>query len=139
MNSRGIYMPFLVVGMIGSGILVRKLGKSLPNIMEKMMSHMKEGMMGEGGPMNMCKQMMENMAKSQGQAEYATPELREAFEGWLKNMESEVLEFIKKKTRAVDHLDIAAHFKISLESAVYLVNRLASHGKLKYSGFEATV
>ena len=139
MSSRGIYMPFLVVGMIGSGILVRKLGKSLPNIVENMISHMKEGMMGEGGPMSMCKQMMENMAKSQGQAEYATPELREAFEGWLKNMESEVLEFTKQKQRDIDHLDIAAHFKISLESAVYLVNRLASQGKLKHSSFEPTV
>ena len=125
--SRGrVYFPFLLGAVVGSGFLIRKLIRSGPEIMERITSRI-----------DRCKQVMEEFGKSQELAAYATPELRALFEDWIREMESEILEFIKAKKKASPP-DIATKFNISLESAVFLVNKLASKGKLKFGRFEVT-
>lgn len=135
MGAGRAFFPFLIGAMVGSGYLARKLGISLPELKERFLERMK-GMMSEKmGGMDMCKQMMEGFGKSHELAAFATPELRELFEEWVKKMEAAILEFVAGK-KSVNLLDIAAQFKLSLESTVYLVNRLALQGKLKFGTIE---
>jgi len=120
---------FFIASMAGGGFLARKLVKNVPRMMEKMMA---EGC----SPMDMCKQMFESFRGNKELAVSAAPELRELFEEWVKSMETSVLEFVKGKKR-VSPQDIADHLNISLESAVFLVNKLTRQGKLKIGSIEA--
>ncbi len=120
---------FFIASMAGGGFLARKLAKIAPRMMEKMM--------GEGGsPMDMCKQMFEGVKGNKELAVSAAPELKELFEEWVKSMETLVLEFVKGKKK-VNPLDIADHLNISLESSIFLINRLTRQGKLKIGSIEA--
>ena len=86
---------------------------------------MMKGMMGEGfNPMEMCKCMIDSVTKSADMATYATPELRTLFEEWLAQLDAEVLEFLKGRETASPE-DVAAHFKFSKDSAVFLLSKLA--------------
>ncbi len=135
-NGLKKYAPFFIAAVIGGGFLARKLSKEVPKMMRRRMSRMMEGMMSEGdGPMDMCRRMMEGIGEAQKLAAYATPEMRTLFEEWVKGMEASVLEFVKEKGKA-DPQDIAAYLKISLESAIFLVNKLAREGKLKIGNIE---
>ena len=120
---------FFIASMAGGGFLARKLVKNVPRMMEKMMA---EGR----SPMDMCKQMFEGFRGNKELAVSAAPELKELFEEWVKSMETSVLEFVKGKKR-VSPQDIADHLNISLESAVFLVNKLTRQGKLKIGSIEA--
>jgi hypothetical protein len=94
---------------------------------------MMKGMMGEGfNPMEMCRGMIGSITKSAGMATYATPELRALFEEWLGQIEAEILEFLKGR-EAVAPENVAQHFKLSNESAVFLLSKLAREGKIKIS------
>ena len=91
---------------------------------------MMKGMMGEGfNPMEMCRGMIGSITKSAEMATYATPELRGLFEEWLSQIEGELIEFLGEKD-AVAPEDVAKHFKLSTESAIFLISRLARQGKL---------
>ncbi len=94
---------------------------------------MMKGMMGEGfNPMEMCKSMVDSIAKSAEMATYATPELRALFEEWLGQIEAEILEFLKGR-EAIAPETVAEHFKLSKESAVFLLSKLACEGKINIS------
>lgn len=103
-------------------------------MMSEMMKNMMQNMMKEGGSMpEMCMKMMEQMMGSMSEsarvASYATPEMRGLFEEWLKNLEAEVIEFVKEKGRATPS-DISEKLKISKESIIFLIAKLAGEGKL---------
>ena len=91
---------------------------------------MMKGMMGEGfNPMEMCRGMVGSVTKSAEMASYATPELRALFEEWLGQIEAEILDFLKGR-EAVAPEDVAGHFKLSKESAVFLLSKMAREGKI---------
>lgn len=129
MDSSKNNFIFFIAAMVGGGILARKLIKNAPKIMEKMM--------GEGcSPMDMCKQMFESFGKTKELTVSVTPEVQKLFEDWVKSMEKSVLEYIKEMGSASPQ-EIADYLNISLESAVFLINKLASQGKLKIGSIEA--
>ncbi len=61
-----------------------------------------------------------------------TCELRTLFEEWLAQLEAEVLEFLKGRETASPE-DVADHFNLSKESAVFLLSKLVREGKIKIS------
>lgn len=92
---------------------------------------MMKGMMGEGfNPMEMCRGMVGSITKSAEMATYATPELRALFEEWLGQIEAEVLEYLKGR-EAVAPENVAEHFKLSKDSAVFLISKMARQGNIK--------
>jgi len=97
-------------------------------MMYEMMQNMMKSNMAE-----MCSKMMERMSKlmhGPGWAAIsATPEMRGLFEEWLKNLEMEVLEFLKEKGRATPE-DVASKLKLSRESVILLLAKLAREGKI---------
>jgi hypothetical protein len=118
---------------------------------QDMMKNMMPKMMGEGSsmmssmccggddsssdgfnPMDMCKKMMSSINQSSELATFATPEIRGLFEEWVGQLDNEVLDFVKK-TKSTDPDQVAAHLKISRESAVYLLSRLAQKGIISFS------
>ncbi|HOP86694.1 MAG TPA: hypothetical protein PLM71_09860 [Syntrophorhabdaceae bacterium] len=103
-------------------------------MMSEMMKNMMQNMMKDSGSMpEMCMKMMEqmmgSMAESAKNASYATPEMRGLFEEWLKNLEAEVIEFVKEKGKATPN-DISEKLKISKDSIIFLIAKLAKEGKL---------
>ncbi len=116
---------FFIASMAGGGFLARKLVKNIPR------------MMGEGSsPMDRCKQMFEGLRGNKELDVSDAPELKELFEEWVKSMETSVLGFVKGKKK-VSPQDIADHLNISLESSVFLINKLTRQGKLKIGSIEA--
>ncbi|MEW6721440.1 MAG: helix-turn-helix domain-containing protein [Thermodesulfobacteriota bacterium] len=94
---------------------------------------MMKGMMGEGfNPMEMCRGMVGSVTRSAEMAAYATPELRGLFEEWLGQIEAEILEFLKGKDTVTPE-EVAERFKLSKESAVFLVSKLARDGQIRIS------
>ncbi len=126
------------------------MNNMMPKMMENMMGGKKGSMMGmmrnmmgsmmgkneESGdedfnPMDMCKKMMANMTKSTDLAVFSTPEIRQLFEEWAEQIETEILDFTKQsETIEVDK--IQNHFKLTKESIIYFLNRLAQKEKIKF-------
>jgi hypothetical protein len=83
-----------------------------------------------GGRSNPRRTLFQVGLKSGGQVTtYATPELRALFEEWLGQIEAEFLEFLQGG-EAVAPENVADHFKLSKESAVFLLSKLAREGKI---------
>jgi hypothetical protein len=114
----------------------------MPKMMEGMMGTGKGGMMGmmsmmgagraEGesfNPMDMCRKMMGAIGKASDLATFATPEIRGLFEEWVIQIEEEIMQFVKAADQ-VNPDSIAEHFKLSKESAMYFLTRLAQKGKI---------
>jgi hypothetical protein len=118
------------------------------DMMQNMMPKMMEGMMGKGGmmnmmsmmgagdtegksfnPMDMCRKMMGAIGKASDLATFATPEIRGLFEEWVIQIEEEILQFVKT-TDKVNPDSVAEHFKLSKESIMYFLTRLAQKGKI---------
>jgi len=107
-----------------------KMGMGM-GMMSEMMQNMMKGM---GGDMpEMCMKMMQQMSGSVAEASniaaLATPEIRGLFEEWARSLEEEIITFVKEKGKA-NPSDIAAKLKISEESALFLVGKLAREEKL---------
>lgn len=107
-----------------------KMGMGM-GMMSEMMQNMMKGM---GGDMpEMCMKMMEQMSGSVAEAAniaaLAGPEIRGLFEEWARALEEEITSFVKEKGK-VNPSDIAAKLKISEESVLFLVGKLAREGKL---------
>ncbi len=103
-------------------------------MMSEMMKNMMQNMMKESGSMSdMCTKMMEQMMGSMSEsarvASYDTPEMKGLFEEWLMNLEAEVIDFVKEKGKATLS-DIAEKLKISKDSIIFLIGKLAREGKL---------
>jgi hypothetical protein len=80
--------------------------------------------------MNMCQQMTGAVIEIGKMASFATPELRGLFEEWAKAVEGEILELLKEQKSSTP-AEIAAKLKITEESVLSLVGKLAREGKLK--------
>lgn len=114
----------------------------MPKMMEMMMGSGRSmmGMMKQGGdpgkgteggfnPIEMCRQMMSSMRQSSEIATFATPEIRNLFEEWVRQIEEEIEQHIIQNGSSEPEL-IASYFRISKESALYFLSRLAQKGKI---------
>jgi hypothetical protein len=75
--------------------------------------------------------MMGAMAEGAQTARFATPEVRGLFDEWAAQIEEEMLQFAKE-TGEVDVERAAEHFKLSKESTIYFLTRLAQKGKIHF-------
>lgn len=123
-------MPKMMGLMMGEG-------SSMMN--GSMMSRMMGSMHGGGGnspdgfnPMDMCKKMMASINQGSELATFATPEIRGLFEEWIRQLDNEVLDFVKE-IKSTNPDEVAAHLKISKDGAVYLLSRLAQKGMISVS------
>ena len=87
---------------------------------------------GDSGfnPMDMCRKMMDSIGRSHEMAEFATPELRGLFQDWVQQIEEEILAYVN--TENGDSKKIAEHFKLSEESVIYILGKLAQKGKINF-------
>jgi hypothetical protein len=113
-----------------------------------MMGRMMGGMMGGGTrtqpggksqdaegaaemPWDMCRKMMGAMTEGTQTARFATPEVRGLFDEWAAQIEEELLQFTKDAGE-VDVQKAAEHFRLSRESTIYFLTRLAQKGKIEF-------
>ena len=110
-----------------------------PGMGMEMMKKMGEGMGGMPPMMEMwmkmCQQMTGAVIEIGKMASFATPELRGLFEEWVKEIEDEILEFLKEKESS-NPPEIAGKLKISEESALFLVGKMAREKKIKITGIK---
>ncbi len=107
---------------------------AMSNPMMGMMGMMMGNKHGEGdfNPMDMCKKMMAGMGSNRNTETFATAEIQTLFEEWARQMDSEVLGLVESgKEMKID--DMAAQLKISRESLVHFLTRLARQGKIDLS------
>jgi hypothetical protein len=104
------------------------------------MGRMKEMMGAQGGMSEMmgkCMQMFQQTpggdSRSATMASFATPEVRGLFEEWAKALEDEITAFLKE-TGSGTPSQIAAKLKISEESVLFFIGKMAREGKLKITG-----
>ena len=98
--------------------------RGIPSMMQQMM----EGMEGFD-PMEMCRSMMASIAQSTSLASFATPEVRGLFEEWMKEVEQEMLQYLREHA-TVTAGGLAKRFKISEESALFFLMKFARDGKV---------
>jgi predicted HTH transcriptional regulator len=105
----------------------------------EMMKKMGESMGGMPPMMEKCMQMGQQMTgaviEMGKMASFATPEIRGLFEEWVKEVEGEILEFLKEKQSSTPG-EIADKIKLSEESVLILIGKLAREGKLKITGVQ---
>lgn len=80
-------------------------------------------------PIEMSKEVISAISHSYELATYSTPELRGLFNDWLGEIEHEVLEFLKDRN-SVNPDEVALHFRLKLESAIFILSKLAREGKI---------
>jgi hypothetical protein len=130
-------------GRMMAGMMPKMMGEGGPMGMMGMMRMMMGGgktaaAAGEKGPesggempWDMCRKMMGAMTEGAQTARFATPEVRGLFDEWAAQIEEEMLHYIQE-TGEVDEDKTAEHFKLSRESTVYFLTRLAQKGKIKF-------
>jgi hypothetical protein len=102
-------------------------------MMEDMMQSM---MKGAGGMPEMCMKMMQQMTSAGEGANaggFASPEMRGLFEEWERGLEEELIKFVKDSGKTTPS-DISAKLKISQDTVLLLVGKLAREGKLIIGG-----
>jgi hypothetical protein len=77
-----------------------------------------------GGPQEMFRAMMGNVQGDDRLAKYTTPELRSLFDDWLGQLEEEI-GALSQSLETVTPETVAKAFKISVESAACILDRLA--------------
>jgi FaeA-like protein len=80
--------------------------------------------------MQMSQQMAGAVTESASMASFATPEVRGLFEEWAKAVEEEILGFLNEKGSS-NPSEIASKLKISEESALYFIGKMAKEKKVK--------
>lgn len=98
-------------------------------MMQKMMGQMPDG---EDKPpmlkmMGMCAEMISSVRQTNALAVYATSELQQAFREWLTELEVKALGIL---ANGADTAELAAALKITEDSTLYLLNRLAASGRI---------
>jgi hypothetical protein len=83
--------------------------------------------------MQMKEQMAGAISETGTMASYATPEIRGLFEEWAKAVEEEIIGFLKEKGTS-EPVEIAEQLKISEESAIFFLGKMARERKLKITG-----
>lgn len=131
------------------GMTEEEKGALMKDMMPKMMQYMMEGsgsmmgmmqhMMGgslasngenEGeSPMDMCKEMIQSIKQSKEISAIVTPEINSMFEEWVGQVNEEILSHLKNK-KVLNIKDIAEHLKISVESTIYFIAKLAQSNKI---------
>ncbi|MEI6613879.1 MAG: hypothetical protein WCL37_03200, partial [Chrysiogenales bacterium] len=86
---------------------------------------------GETGfnPMDMCKKMMAGMGQNRNADQLATPEIQTLFDEWARQMDAEVLVLVESGEE-MDINNMAAQLKISRDSLIFFMTRLARQGKI---------
>jgi hypothetical protein len=82
-------------------------------------------------PWDLIKKFMSSMGESVETAKFATPEIRGLFDEWVQQVEEEILQFVEKEGKA-DPEQIAKHFKLSVDSAIFFLTRLAKKRKVSF-------
>lgn len=82
-------------------------------------------------PWDLWKKFMSSMTESVETAKFATPEIRGLFEEWAQQVEEEMLQFVEKEGKA-DPEQIAKQFKLSVDSAIFFLTRLAKKRKVSF-------
>ncbi len=77
----------------------------------------------------MSQEVLSSINHSYELASYATPELRGLFNEWLGEIELRVTDFVNKRNRG-DPKELAAHFKLTTESILFVLGKLAREGKI---------
>ncbi len=83
--------------------------------------------------MQMGQKMAGAITESASMASFATPEVRGLFEEWSRAVEEEIVVLLRDKGTS-DPLEIAAKLKISEESALFFIGKMAREKKIKISG-----
>ena len=110
-------------------------GTGMSTMMQEMMQKMMGGM-SEFNPMAMCQAMLASVSKAAEMAAYATPEVRTLFEEWAGSVEEEILTALKARGQA-DLNQLAAQLKMSPESILHFLGKLARKGRVTISGIQA--
>lgn len=139
MNSM---MPKMMEQMMGSdnkgssgmmGMMGSMMGGkgSMMDMMSSMMGSKsdKDSSDSGSGPMDMCKKMMSTISQSSDIATFATPEVRQMFEEWVQQVDEEILGLVKENNLITPE-QVAEKLKISKNSAIYFLSRLAQKGKI---------
>lgn len=128
-------MPGMMGQMMGGGPgkdggMMGMMG-SMMDWMNSMMGNKSEKAgTGDGSdPMDMCRKMMSTISQSSEIATFATPEVRQLFEEWVQQVDEEILGLIKENS-GISPEEIAERLKISKNSAIYFLSRLAQKGKI---------
>jgi hypothetical protein len=122
-------MPKMMEQMMGGNN--SPMGGGMMNMMSMMMGRKTEdGKEGEK-PWDMCGKMMSSITKTADLAVSATPEVKQLFEDWIQQIDEEILDFVKKE-ESIDIDKTAEKFKLSKESVVYFLTRLAQKGKINF-------
>jgi len=85
--------------------------------------------------MQMGQQMAGAVTESASMASFATPEVRRLFEEWAKAVEEEILELLKDKG-TIEPSEMAVNLKISEESALFFIGKMAREKKVKITGIK---
>lgn len=80
--------------------------------------------------MEMSKEVLSAVSQSYELATYSTPELRGLFNEWLSAIEREIIDYLKDRS-TVDPADVAEQVRITAESAIFILGKLAREGKIR--------
>ena len=80
-------------------------------------------------PTEMSKEVLSAVSQSYELATYSTPELRGLFNDWVQAIEGEIIDFLKGRGK-VDPDEIAGHFKLTMESSIFILGKMAREGKI---------
>lgn len=116
-------------GTMMGKMMARMMGKGCMDMMRD--KHAQSGEEGEM-PWDMCHDMMSFFREQADATKFATPELRQLFDEWVEQIEQEIVQFVEQEGN-VDPDAIAGHFKLSKESVIFLLTRLAKQGKIQFA------
>ena len=85
--------------------------------------------------MQMGQQMAGAISESASMASFATPEVRGLFEEWARAVEEEIVAFLKEKGSS-NPSEIASKLKISEESALFFIGKMARLKKINITGIK---
>ena len=80
-------------------------------------------------PIEMSKEVLSAISHSYELATYSTPELRGLFNDWLREIEHEVLEFLKDRDK-VDPDEVSQLLRLKRESVIFILSKLARERKI---------
>ena len=81
-------------------------------------------------PAEMSKEVLSVVSQSFELATYSTPELRGLFNDWVHSIEKELLDFLKMRKK-VDPDEVSKHFRLTRESVIFILGKLAKDWSVK--------
>jgi len=103
----------------------------------EMMRQMMDNMSGMPPVMEkrveMCRSMSQGGTDKGAALQNATPEIRALFVEWVKNIEEDISRFLKGKG-SVSISDISSELKISEESVLSFITKMAREKQIKITG-----